>query len=65
MVGFIKDCLITPVSVDIEALGISEKYSTIRLDTGFLCKMMGIGRATFYRWIKCKEDKRKGRVHRG
>ena len=65
MVCFIKDCLITPVSVDIEALGISEKYSKIRLDTGFLCEMMGIGRATFYRWIKCTDDKRKGSVHRG
>ena len=27
--------------------------------------MMGIGRATFYRWIKCTEDKRKGSAHTG
>lgn len=65
MVNFIKDSLKTSVKIDTEALEISDKYTEIKLDTGFYCEMLGIGRASFYRWQLNSQDKRKGSKHKG
>lgn len=65
MVNFIKDSLKISVKIDTEALEISDKYTEIKLDTGFYCEMLGIGRASFYRWQLNSQDKRKGSKHKG
>lgn len=65
MVNFIKDSLKTSVKIDTKALEVSDKYAEIKLDTVFYCEMLGIGRASFYRWQSNSKDMRKGSKHKG
>lgn len=65
MVKFIKDSLKSSVKIDTKALEVSDKYADIKLNAGFYCEMLGIGRASFYRWQANSLDKRKGSQHKG
>lgn len=52
-------------SIDVteEIPGINPKYRYITLNVADYCEVNGIDKATYYRWLKSPEDKRKYAVH--